>query len=216
MSTVLKLGNRYIHHLYFYIGVFYWATALVMLTKKPSTLSIFLIGSSIGFTLFWSIEFAARWCVRSWETKYAKYLPDIIVLGRYTVLCVLLYFLLYFLVPLIEFEINNIVNTFSILFAFILGNISFKIRKRRSEKTDNVKEFGGMSSIALYGLSFVLAIVIGYFCGRWIGGELGNAAIGSYIGFALGTAAGVLNPWNTAGLLNLLWNTRKIHQQDAA
>lgn len=213
MGAVLKLGNRYIHHIYYYIGVFYWATALIMLSEKSSTLSIFLIGSSIGFSLFWSIEFAARWFAGLQETKHAKYLPSIIVFGRWTVLSVLLYFLLYFLVPLIAIDkigkddILCMIVVFIVLFGdSFLGFLG--ISKQRDERIDIEKEVG-MSVIASYALTFVLAICIGYFGGRWIGGELGNAAIGSYIGFALGTAAGVLNPWNALGLLNLLWNARK-------
>ena len=47
----------------------------------------------------------------------------------------------------------------------------------------------GMFDLASIGITLALAIVIGYFGGKWIGGKLGNADIGSYIGFVLGTAA---------------------------
>ena len=54
--------------------------------------------------------------------------------------------------------------------------------KRRLDqfKHENV----GMFDLASIGITLALAICIGYFGGKWIGGKLGNAAIGSYIGFA--------------------------------
>lgn len=213
MGAVLEFGNKYIHHIYYYIGVFYWATALIMLSEKSSTLSIFLIGGSIGFSLFWFIEFGARWFAGLHETKHAKYLPSIIVFGRWTVLSVLIYFLLYFLVPLIKIDKigKDAILSVIVLFIVLYGDSLFSylgIGKKRGERIDFAKEVG-MSAIASYALTFVLAICIGYFGCGWIGGELGSSAIGSYIGFALGTVAGVLNPWNVLGLLNLLWNARK-------
>ena len=50
----------------------------------------------------------------------------------------------------------------------------------------------GMFDLASIGITLPLAIVIGYFGGKWIGGKLGNAEIGSYIGFVLGVAAGFM------------------------
>ena len=48
------------------------------------------------------------------------------------------------------------------------------------------KENVGMFDLASIGITLALAICIGYFGGKWVGGKLGNAAIGSYIGFGMG------------------------------
>lgn len=50
----------------------------------------------------------------------------------------------------------------------------------------------GMFDLASIGITLPLAIAIGYFGGKWIGGKLGNAEIGSHIGFVLGVAAGFM------------------------
>ena len=60
----------------------------------------------------------------------------------------------------------------------------------------------GMFDLASIGITLALAIVIGYFGGKWIGGKLGNADIGSYIGFALGTAAGFMEMFRSIARWN--------------
>ena len=60
----------------------------------------------------------------------------------------------------------------------------------------------GMFDLASIGITLVLAIVIGYSGGKWIGGKLGNADIGSYIGFALGTAAGFIEMFRSVARWN--------------
>jgi pilus assembly protein TadC len=62
----------------------------------------------------------------------------------------------------------------------------------------------GMFDLASIGITLALAIVIGYFGGKWIGGKLGNAAIGSYIGFVLGVAAGFMEMFRSVAR----WNRR--------
>lgn len=47
--------------------------------------------------------------------------------------------------------------------------------------------WGELSSI---GLVFPIAIVLGYFLGRWVGGLLGHPQAGQWIGLALGIATG--------------------------
>ena len=53
----------------------------------------FLIGSAIGLSLFWSIEFMIRRLIRPGKTQKTKYLLSFIALGKYTLLGVLLFFL---------------------------------------------------------------------------------------------------------------------------
>jgi pilus assembly protein TadC len=74
--------------------------------------------------------------------------------------------------------------------------------KRRLDqfKHENV----GMFDLASIGITLALAICIGYFGGKWIGGKLGNAAIGSYIGFVLGVAAGFMEMFRSVAR----WNRR--------
>ena len=74
--------------------------------------------------------------------------------------------------------------------------------KRRLDqfKHENV----GMFDLASIGITLALAICIGYFGGKWIGGKLGNAEIGSYIGFALGVTAGFMEMFRSVAR----WNRR--------
>ncbi len=72
--------------------------------------------------------------------------------------------------------------------------------KRRLDqlKHENV----GMFDLASIGITLALAICIGYFGGKWIGGKLGNAAIGSYIGFGIGVAAGFMEMFRSVARWN--------------
>ena len=74
--------------------------------------------------------------------------------------------------------------------------------KRRLDqfKHENV----GMFDLASIGITLALAICIGYFGGKWIGGKLGNAAIGSFIGFGIGVAAGFMEMFRSIAR----WNRR--------
>ena len=67
-------------------------------------------------------------------------------------------------------------------------------------KNENV----GMFDLASIGITLALAICIGYFGGKWLGGKLGNAAIGSYIGFGIGVAAGFMEMFRSIAR----WNRR--------
>ena len=74
--------------------------------------------------------------------------------------------------------------------------------KRRLDqfKHENV----GMFDLASIGITLALAICIGYFGGKWIGGKLGNAAVGSFIGFGVGVAAGFMEMFRSIAR----WNRR--------
>ena len=74
----------------------------------------------------------------------------------------------------------------------------------------------GMFDLASIGITLALAIVIGYFGGKWIGGKLGNADIGSYIGFALGTAAGFIEMFRSIARWNRKMERMEKQRRDAA
>ena len=67
-------------------------------------------------------------------------------------------------------------------------------------KNENI----GMFDLASIGITLALAICIGYFGGKWIGGKLGNAAVGAYIGFGMGVAAGFMEMFRSVAR----WNRR--------
>ena len=181
MSAVLELEDRFIRYIY----VFTFSLAIsvggeALIKGESSALPIFLIGSAIGFSLFWSIESAARKIVLPDKTKQTEYVLGMIFLSRYTVLGGLLSFLIYFLLASTDI-IFALITCVTICVTFFVGNWL-------GEKTSNIKELE-MFALASNGLIVVLAFCIGYFVGKWIGGYLGNAEIGSYIGLALGVAA---------------------------
>ncbi|MCY4401210.1 MAG: AtpZ/AtpI family protein [Candidatus Poribacteria bacterium] len=86
--------------------------------------------------------------------------------------------------------------------------------KRRLDqfKHENV----GMFDLASIGITLALAIVIGYFGGKWIGGKLGNADIGSYIGFAIGVAAGFLEMFRSVARWNRQMERMEKQRREAA
>ena len=67
-------------------------------------------------------------------------------------------------------------------------------------KNENV----GMFDLASIGITLALAICIGYFGGKWLGGKLGNAAVGSFIGFGMGVVAGFMEMFRSVAR----WNRR--------
>ena len=74
----------------------------------------------------------------------------------------------------------------------------------------------GMFDLASIGITLALAIVIGYFGGKWIGGKLGNAEVGSYIGFVLGTAAGFIEMFRSVARWNRQMERMEKKRRDAA
>jgi len=77
------------------------------------------------------------------------------------------------------------------------GMLIFKGRLKHL-KNDNI----GMFDLASIGITLALAICIGYFGGKWIGGKLGNAAVGSYIGFGMGVTAGFMEMFRSVARWN--------------
>ncbi len=183
MGAVLKLENRSILDIYFFIFTFTTvviAEALItaLRTGESSTLPIFLIGSTIGYSLFWLIEFVIWRFILLGKTKQTKYLQGVIFFIRYTVLGGLLYFLF---------------ASIDIIYAFItcivyFGSTWFGSKERDAKRVTNIETF----NIASFGLIVTFAFCIGYFGGRRIGGYFGNAEIGSYIGLALSFVVAII------------------------
>ena len=177
MRAVLKFDNRSIRDIYFYIYTFTVVVIIEALiaalrTDEPSTLPIFLIGSTIGYSLFWLIEFVVWRFIPLAKTKQTKYLQGVIFFSRYTVLGGLLYFL---------FASTDIIYAIITCIVYC-GSMWFNSKKGDAKRGTNIEMF----DLASVGLIVVLAFCIGYFGGRWIGGHFGNAEIGSCIGVALG------------------------------
>ena len=74
----------------------------------------------------------------------------------------------------------------------------------------------GMFDLASIGITLVLAIVIGFFGGKWIGGKLGSADIGSYVGFAIGVAAGFLEMFRSVARWNRQMERMDQQKREAA
>lgn len=85
-------------------------------------------------------------------------------------------------------------------------------RRLNQIKHENV----GMFDLASIGITLVLAIVIGFFGGKWIGGKLGNVDIGSYIGFAIGVTAGFLEMFRSVARWNRQMERMEKQKRDAA
>ncbi len=86
--------------------------------------------------------------------------------------------------------------------------------KRRLDqfKHENI----GMFDLASIGITLALAIVIGYFGGKWIGGQLGSEDIGSYIGFAVGVTAGFTQMFRSVARWNRKMERMEKQQRDTA
>lgn len=86
--------------------------------------------------------------------------------------------------------------------------------KRRLDpiKHENI----GMFDLASIGLTLALAITIGFFGGKWIGGKLGHPDIGSYIGFGIGVAAGFLEMFRSVTRWNRKLERIEKQQRDEA
>ena len=178
MGAVLKFENRSILDIYSFITISTMVViveALITEALITSTLPIFLIGSTIGYSLFWLIEFVVWRFILLGKTKQTKDLQGIIFFSRYTVLGGLLYFL-FASIDIIYAILTYIVYCVSTWFGSKEGD---------AKRVTNIEMF----DLASKGLIVILALCIGYFGGRWIGGELSNAEIGSYIGVALSFVA---------------------------
>jgi len=93
MGPTLEFGDRFIRQVYILTIILIIVISAVLLGFNLAALPSFLIGSVIGLSMFWSIEYVIRRLVRPGKTQKTKYLLGFIALGKYTVLGVLLYFL---------------------------------------------------------------------------------------------------------------------------
>ncbi len=93
MGPTLEFGDRFIRQIYIVTISLAVGIGLVLFIYKRATLPSFLIGSVIGLSLFWSIEFVIRRMLRPGKTQKTKYLLGFVALGKYTVLGLLLFFL---------------------------------------------------------------------------------------------------------------------------
>ena len=93
MGPTLEFGDRFIRHVYVLTICLIVAISVVLLIFKRITTPSFLIGSAIGLSLFWSIEFLVRRLIRPGKTQKTKYLLGFIAIGKYAILGVILYFL---------------------------------------------------------------------------------------------------------------------------
>ena len=93
MGPTLEFGDRFIRQVYILTICLTVVIGAVLLGFKRPALPSFLIGSAIGLSMFWSIEFVIRRLIRPGKTQKTKYLLGFIAIGKYTVLGVLLFFL---------------------------------------------------------------------------------------------------------------------------
>jgi hypothetical protein len=185
MGAVLELENRFIRYTYYLILVFTLMVNGETLKSETSSFPILLIGSTIGVCLFWFIEFAARQVALPEKTEQTKRLLGIIVLGRCAVLGVLICFLLYFLLSLDSRDVIFALKTCVIIYVPLI------VYNWLRERVGIIKELE-MFYLASSGLIIFLALCIGYFLGKWIGGKFGDASIGANIGLVLGVATGLV------------------------
>lgn len=212
MRTVLKFDNRSIHDIYSFIFTFTIVVileTLIMGESSPlagesSTLPIFLIGSSIGYSLFWLNEIVVCRFILHGKTKQTKYLQGIVFLSRGIILVGLLYYL-FVSTDIVYAIIVCIVYIGGAWFGRIFSKAGHKKRAWRMfretlhpekfvSKDDEVKSGTNIEifDLASSGLAAVLGFSIGHFVGKWIGGYYGNAVFGSKIGLVLGFVAVVV------------------------
>lgn len=93
MGPTLEFGDRFIKQVYILTICLTVAISVVLLIFRLNATPSFLIGSVIGLSLFWSLEFMIRRLIRPGKTQKTKYLILFIALGKYALLGVLLFFL---------------------------------------------------------------------------------------------------------------------------
>ncbi len=204
MRTVFKFDNQSIHDIYSFIFTFTLAIIFESLINGEmitSTLPIFLIGSVIGYSLFWLNEIVVWRFILLGKTEQTKYLQGIVFLSRCIILVGLLYFL-FVSTDIIYAILTCIVYLGGIWFGRFFSKTGHKKRawwmfrkaldpEKFVSKDDEVKSETNIkiSDLASSGLIVVLTFCIGHFVGKWIGGYYGNAEIGSKIGLVLGFVA---------------------------
>lgn len=188
MNAVLDFEDRSIQNIYIFIyGLTIAVIVEAVLRGRSSTLPIFLFEITIGFFLFWSIEFAVRKVSVPEKTRSKKYFLTIFSLGRYIVLGCLLYFLFKFLFNSSDFFLGGLVVIVTI-------GISHFISKWLGSKfsTPEKTSQSNMFDTAANGFKVICAFCIGYFVGRWIGEYYGNAEIGGNLGLVLGIVVAII------------------------
>lgn len=93
MGPTLEFGDRFIKQVYILTICLTVAISVVLLIFRRTATPSFLIGSVIGLSMFWSIEFMIRRLIRPGKTQKTKNLIIFIALGKYALLGVLLFFL---------------------------------------------------------------------------------------------------------------------------
>ena len=93
MGPTLEFGDRFIKQVYILTICLTVGISVVLLIFKRNATPSFLIGSVIGLSLFWSLEFMIRRLVRPGKTQKTKYLLGFIAFGKYILFGVLLFFL---------------------------------------------------------------------------------------------------------------------------
>ncbi len=78
-------------------------------------------------------------------------------------------------------------------------------RRLNQFKHENV----GMLELTSIGITLALAICIGAFGGKWLGGKLGNETVGLLIGFGMGVTAGFMEMFRGVAR----WNRQLEHQE---
>ncbi len=93
MGPTLEFGDRFIKQVYILTICLTVGISVVLLIFRRNATPSFLIGSVIGLSLFWSLEFMIRRLIRPGKTQKTKYLLGFIAFGKYILLGVLLFFL---------------------------------------------------------------------------------------------------------------------------
>ncbi len=93
MGPTLEFGDRFIKQVYILTICLTVGISVVLLIFRRNATPSFLIGSVIGLSLFWSLEFMIRRLVRPGKTQKTKYLLGFIAFGKYILFGVLLFFL---------------------------------------------------------------------------------------------------------------------------
>lgn len=93
MGPKLDFGDRFIRQVYILTICLTISISLILVVFNLKLFPSFLIGSVIGLSILWSIEFFVRRLVTPGKTIRTKYLLGFIALAKYTIIGILFYFL---------------------------------------------------------------------------------------------------------------------------
>ncbi|HXC17244.1 MAG TPA: AtpZ/AtpI family protein [Holophagaceae bacterium] len=74
--------------------------------------------------------------------------------------------------------------------------------KKNAAKDADPRERSLWADLLAVGMIFPIAIVVGLFAGRWIGGKFGHQDLGQWLGLAWGVAAGFWELYKTSQKLD--------------